>query len=70
VASAAAVTRTEAIATYDVSTVLMTVTSHVALRPARREDDVNPSGRSQSDLVNPCDSLTNEMPMIMIVNDC
>jgi len=54
-ASAAAVAQAEVITTYDAATVLVTVTSQVALLPSCHGIDVNPSGRFPSDLVNPCD---------------
>jgi len=57
----------QVIATYDAATVLVTVTSQVMLRPSRYGIDVNPPGRFPSDLVNPCDSLTNGMPALVII---
>jgi len=56
--ASAAAARAEVIATYDAATVLVTVTSQVALRPSLHGIDVNPNGRFPSDLVNPCGSLT------------
>jgi len=41
-ASATAAARTQVIAMYDAATVLVTVTSQVALRPSRHGIDVNP----------------------------
>jgi len=53
--------RADVIATYDTATVLVTVTSQVALRPSLHGLDVNPSGRFQSDLIIPCGSMTDGM---------
>ncbi len=52
-ASAAEAALVDEIATYDVATVSVTVTSHVALRPSRHGINVSPSGRFPSDLANP-----------------
>jgi len=47
----AAASAAEVIAKYDAATVLVTVTSQVALRPSRHGIDVYPSGRFPSDVV-------------------
>jgi len=64
-ALAAAAARAEVIAAYDAATVLVTLTSQVALRPSRNGIDVNLSGRFPSDLVNPCGSLMDGMPALV-----
>ena len=46
---------------YDAATVSVTVTSQVALRLSRQGIEVKPSGRVPSDLIKPCDSLTDRM---------
>jgi len=65
-ASATSTARAEVIATYyDAATVVVTVSSQVALCPSRHGIDVNTSSRFPSDLVNSCGSLTDGMPALV-----